>query len=171
MIHKIKVDYSEFCYFFSLSRKEQVSYFFSLYDAVAVEDIVKDEMDWNKLKNFFDSLKAIEDAEEINESDETEDDQNVDDDINDDGDDDDDDLSNQLEQYDKQKIDVMIDDEIIMMESNSIRAIRIVVTRFIEFGYILQRDVKSEKMFKRDKVTRFIRVFKIIDQIQGFSLS
>ena len=42
---------------------------------------------------------------------------------------------------------------------------RTIVYKFIESGYILQRDKNMEKAFKRDKITRYMRVFKIIDQI------
>jgi hypothetical protein len=65
------------------------------------------------------------------------------------------------------RVDVMIDDDNIMIEANSLRAIRIVINRFIESGYILRRDVALEKSFRKDKVTRYIRVFYIVDQITG----
>ena len=61
----------------------------------------------------------------------------------------------------------MIDDEIIMIEANSLRALRLVKNRFIEAGYILQRDVEQEKMFRKDKVTKYMRIFYIVDQITG----
>jgi hypothetical protein len=61
----------------------------------------------------------------------------------------------------------MIDDENIMIEANSLRAIRIVANRFMQSGYILQRDKQTEKMFSKDKVTKYIRVFYIVDQITG----
>jgi hypothetical protein len=60
-------------------------------------------------------------------------------------------------------VDVMIDDENIMIESNSLRAVRHVTYKFIESGYILRRDIALEKMFRKDKSTRYIRVFKIIN--------
>jgi hypothetical protein len=67
--------------------------------------------------------------------------------------------------YDKDTdfVDVMIDDENIMIESNSLRAVRHVTYKFIESGYILKRDIALEKMFRKDKTTRYIRVFKIIN--------
>ena len=68
---------------------------------------------------------------------------------------------------DSKRVDVLIDDDNIMIEANSLRAIRIVVNRFIESGYILRRDVALEKSFRKDKVTRYIRVFYIVDQITG----
>ena len=60
-------------------------------------------------------------------------------------------------------VDVMIDDENIMIESNSLKALRYVVNKFIESGYILRRDIATEKMFRKDKTTRYIRVFRIIN--------
>ena len=64
---------------------------------------------------------------------------------------------------DIEHVDVMIDDENIMIESNSLRAVRHVTYKFIESGYILKRDIALEKMFRKDKSTRYIRVFKIIN--------
>jgi hypothetical protein len=151
-LEKLKINYSEFCYFFTLTRKEQIAYFFSLYDSI---DQKRGDLDVEKLKGFFKMLKDVffkmlKDVEDnpplTSKTSKTKDDN-------------------------EEKIDVMIDDEIIMLESDSLRAIRDVATRFMQFGYILERDKKSEELFKRDKVTRYLRVFKIIDQIQSFSLS
>jgi|TARA_R110000796_G_scaffold177579_1_gene294401 uncharacterized protein YllA (UPF0747 family) len=69
------------------------------------------------------------------------------------------------------RVDVMIDDEFLMVEANSLKAIRIILTRFMESGYMLRRDRETEKMFKKDKTTRYIRVFYIIDQISGICLN
>jgi esterase/lipase len=66
---------------------------------------------------------------------------------------------------DHDQVDVIIDDENILIESNSIRAVKHITMRFIESGYILSRDVNMEKMFRKDKVTRYMRIFKIIDQV------
>jgi hypothetical protein len=68
-------------------------------------------------------------------------------------------------------VDVMIDDENIMVESNSIRAIRQIVYRFFESGYILRRDKNMESMFKHDKVTRYLRVFRIVDQVSSICVN
>ena len=66
---------------------------------------------------------------------------------------------------DHDRVDVIIDDENILIESNSIRAVKHITMRFIESGYILARDVNMEKMFRKDKVTRYMRIFRIIDQV------
>jgi hypothetical protein len=68
-------------------------------------------------------------------------------------------------------VDVMIDDENIMIESNSLRAVRHVVYKFAESGYILQRDLSTEKMFRKDKTTRYIRVFRIINYANSMCLN
>ena len=84
-----------------------------------------------------------------------------------------DDLNIQLRDTasDIEHVDVMIDDENIMIESNSLRATKHIIYKFIESGYILQRDTKMEKVFKKDKVTRYLRVFKIIDQTATICLN
>jgi len=66
---------------------------------------------------------------------------------------------------DHDRVDVIIDDENILIESNSIRAVKHITMRFIESGYILARDVNMEKMFRKDKVTRYMRIFRIINQV------
>lgn len=71
-----------------------------------------------------------------------------------------------IEMIDSQdRVDVLIDDETILIESNSLRAIRHIAFKFVESGYILARDTDMEKSFKKDKVTRYMRIFKIIDQV------
>ena len=68
-------------------------------------------------------------------------------------------------------VDVMIDDENIMIESNSLKALRHVLNKFIESGYMLQRDLATEKMFRKDKTTRYIRVFRIINYTSSMCLN
>jgi len=69
------------------------------------------------------------------------------------------------------RVDIMIDDEYLLIESNSLKAVRIVMTKFMESGYVMSRDKKSETMFKPDKTTRYLRVYTIVGQIPGVSLS
>ena len=66
-------------------------------------------------------------------------------------------------------VDILIDDKRIMIESDSLRAVRKVIRKFMESGYIISRDFKLEKTFKEDKVTRYMRVFKIIHHGSCFS--
>jgi hypothetical protein len=62
------------------------------------------------------------------------------------------------------RVDVMIDDQNIMIESNKLSAIRHIVSKFMESGYLISRDIDTEKMFKKDKLTRYMRIFKIISR-------
>lgn len=89
-------------------------------------------------------------------------------------------ISNEVDTYetfgfnsekDKNQVDVMIDEENILIESNSLKNIRIVIRNFFELGYILRRDLVVEKMFKENKTTRYLRVYTIINQIGLTSLS
>ena len=67
-----------------------------------------------------------------------------------------------LEQYDVfntggvdfEKVDVLVDNENLVLESNSLSAVRQIKNRFIDEGYILTRDSEIEKMFKKNKLTR-----------------
>lgn len=68
-------------------------------------------------------------------------------------------------------VDVMIDDENIMIESNSLRALRHVTNKFMESGYMLQRDLVTEKLFRKDKTTRYMRVFRIINFTNSICLN
>jgi len=64
---------------------------------------------------------------------------------------------------DNQKVDVTIDDTNILIESNSLKALKHVSYRFVESGYILQRDRLTEKMFYKNKNTKYLRVFRILN--------
>ena len=140
----INVNYSEFAYFSKLSENDQLNYFFQLFEG----GVVKTGLD---LKEFFSQL----DSDNTNLNDMTNSYTYDSGDISD---------SDNL-------VDIMIDNEFIMIESNSLKSIRIVITRFMESGYMLSRDLESEKMFKQDKRTRFVRVYQIIDQTTGICLS
>jgi len=143
-VEDINVNYSEFAYFSRLSKNDRLNYFFQLFEG----ETVKPGLD---LKEFFNQL----DADDTNLNDTTDSYTYDDEDISD---------SESL-------VDIMIDNEFIMIESNSLKSIRIVITRFMESGYMLSRDLESEKMFKPDKRTRYLRVYQIIDQLTGICLS
>jgi len=131
------VNYAEYSYFKQLPKNERVSFFMELYDAASYR-YSDSGLDLGK---FFATLKdQILDSKEIN-SDYSQIPRNTD------------------------YVDVMIDDKNLMVESNSLKAVRHIIYKFIESGYILQRDKTMEKTFKRDKITRYMRIFKIIDQI------
>jgi hypothetical protein len=65
---------------------------------------------------------------------------------------------------DKDRIDVLIDDDHILIESNSLSAVRHIVYKFFESGYVLQRNIETEKMFRKDKLTRYLRVYDIVGE-------
>ena len=61
-------------------------------------------------------------------------------------------------------IDVTIDDETIMIETDNLKALRTVLWRFVESGYVLRRETNMEKMFKKNKHTKYIRIFQILNR-------
>ena len=63
-----------------------------------------------------------------------------------------------------ERVDVMIDSENIVIESNSLKAVRLITYKFVDSGYLLKRDKNIEKLFRKDKVTRYLRVYNIIGQ-------
>jgi hypothetical protein len=141
-IEKIHVNYSEYCYFDYLSDTEGLNYFFNLFEG-------QDQTKALNLQQFFEDVSTELD---INDTEPTENN-----------------LVSLGNAYPDSvnRVDVMIDDEYIVIESNSLKAIRILTVKFMEAGYIISRDLKSEKMFKKDKTTRYLRVFYIIDQTIG----
>lgn len=72
---------------------------------------------------------------------------------------------------DPDRVDILIDDETILIESNSLKAIRHISYKFVESGYILARDKSMEKSFRKDKITRYMRIFRIINQISPMCLN
>ena len=137
----VTVNYSEYSYFKELPVKEQIQYFFELYDAAIAESRVLD------LSAFFESIHNELQKPDLSEFPEDEYEQTAD------------------------WVDVLIDDEIIMIESNSLRSVKEVTLRFIESGYILSRDKKTEKTFRKDKNTRYMRIYQIINQVSTICLN
>ena len=137
----VKVTYSEYAYFKDLPKTEQIQYFFELYDAALAETRALD------LSAFFESIHNELQKPGPAEFPE--------------------------EEYDQTSdwVDVLIDDEIIMIESNSLRSCREVAMRFAESGYILRRDKTMEKSFRKDKNTRYMRIYQIIDQVSTICLN
>lgn len=135
----INVTYSEYQYYQSISESDQLFYLFDVYEAECVKTSGLD------LSNFFDGLKhsLTEKYAETETIQQFEYEEGVD---------------------DVDRVDVMIDEQNIMIESNSLKALRFVTYKFVECGYIIRRDHAVEKMFRKDKVTRYLRVFKIINQ-------
>ena len=145
-LEHIRIKDAEFNYFITLSPTDQLTYFFELYEAE------KNVQSGNiNLKQFFNNIK---DALEEREDDSIEID-----------------LTKNSIPENFNLVDILIDDKRIMIESDSLSAIRKVIRKFMESGYIISRDTKMEKLFKTDKVTRYMRVFKIINHASTFSLN
>ena len=137
---KISISKQEYVFFKTLPLQERLNYMFGLYESSTVTTIKAID-----LSNFFSAIHTqLEEKEKEQDL-----------------------ASEPIEPRSFDRVDVMIDDEIIMIEANSLRALRLVKNRFIEAGYILQRDVEQEKMFRKDKVTKYMRIFYIVDQITG----
>lgn len=137
---KISISKQEYVFFKTLPLQERLNYMFGLYESSTVTSIKAID-----LSNFFSAIHTqLEEKEKEQDL-----------------------ASEPIEPRSFDRVDVMIDDEIIMIEANSLRALRLVKNRFIEAGYILQRDVEQEKMFRKDKVTKYMRIFYIVDQITG----
>jgi len=137
---KINITKQEYVFFKTLSLQERLNYMFGLYESSAITQIKAID-----LSNFFNTIHSqLEEQSTKQKS-----------------------ASKQDEYQSFNRVDVMIDDEIIMIEANSLRALRLVKNRFIEAGYILQRDIEQEKMFRKNKVTKYMRIFYIVDQITG----
>jgi hypothetical protein len=134
----INVSREEYNLFKTLSSQDRLDYIFNLYASAAVGI---------DLSNFFSAIHtALDNTETSVKSTSIEPDETT-------------------KHYNR--VDVMIDDEIIMVEANSLKAMRHVINRFMQSGYILQRDIEQEKMFRKDKMTRYMRIFYIVDQISG----
>jgi hypothetical protein len=127
------VSKDEYIYFKQLKVKEQIQYFFELYDSLIRENGVMD------LGYFFASVKSSLESQDESEL-----------------------IVNLPDDWDR--VDIVIDDKNILIESDSLRAIKEITTKFMESGYILRRDVDLEKSFRKDKVTRYLRIFRIISQ-------
>ena len=134
----INTNYAEYQFWLTLPNQNKLLYLFDLY-AIESDKVNGKTMD---LSGFFKSVhNELSESETDNNSDEW---ANIPD--------------------DQDRVDVMIDDNNIMIESNSLRAVRYVIFKFVESGYIIRRDIAVEKMFRKDKVTKYLRIFKIISQ-------
>tara|TARA_B100000963_G_C22403055_1_gene569758 strand:+ start:162 stop:602 length:441 start_codon:yes stop_codon:yes gene_type:complete len=68
-------------------------------------------------------------------------------------------------------VDVLIDPDHILIESNSLKAVRHITKKIIGNGYILIRDKETEKSFKKSKVGRYLRIYSIIGNENHLCLS
>ena len=136
----IQKTYSEHEFWNTLSSNDKVNFLFDMYTT---------QMYSSKLINLETFFKEIKGEIDSIESDNT-DDEHIE--------------SIEFETDDSDRVNVMIDDLNMMIESNNLKAIRAVTYKFVESGYILQRDTTMEKLFRKDKITRYLRIFRIINQ-------
>lgn len=137
LFNKINISSSEYEYIKGLDAKERLYYLFDMFDV----ERAKEANPGLNLADFFESLSSELDDKDLPES-----------------------SIEYFDSDDMDRVDVMIDDENILIESNSLKALRIIRNRFIEDGYVLWRDQNTEHMFRKDKVTKYIRVFRIVAQ-------
>jgi Icc-related predicted phosphoesterase len=158
----LKLSKTEYVYYKELKDIEKIDYLFELYDVAMNNSISSDMAD--RLVDFFNSVKQQLDETELppSESDASADEQEAFDAI----------FGEQPKMDDDTElVDIMIDEENIMIETNSLKALRYTVYKFAELGYILMREPETEKMFKPSKITKYLRVYKIIDQTLSICLN
>lgn len=138
LFDKIEVSYPEFNFFKQLTGAEKVHYFLEIYDIETKKRKNNSRGLVSGLNDFFD---------EINEE------------------------SNHGVEFDSvefgetnDRVDIMIDSEHIVIESNNLKATRHIAYKFVDSGYMIKRDRDIEKMFRKSKVSKYLRVYKIIGQ-------
>ena len=139
LLDKIFVGYPEYDFFNTLSDIKKVQYLFEIFDIEQKRNGQGTIIDG--LSDFFNEL-----ADDI--------DHGVEFDSYDIG-------------NDKTRVDVMIDSDNIVLESNSLKAVRYMAYKFMSSGYLIYRDKEAEKIFRKNKVTRYLRVYKIFGQHVG----
>ena len=147
LFSNVHIGYSEYEYWRSLGDTEKLQYLFELHHMESFRNDYNANINLNK---FFETLNDELQSDNFGTEKEPE---NV-----------------NFEAYEfdldaEDRVDVMIDDSNIMIESNNLKALRAVSYKFVEAGYILRRDVILEKVFKKDKLTKYLRIFRIINQV------
>ena len=144
--NQIFISKEEFNFFLTLNMQERIDYLFGLYESYSKSENMNVD-----LTDFFRAVAASLETKQEPTADEL--------------------LSKTNPDGKMHQVSVMIDEDNIMIEADSLRAIRIVANKFMQSGYILQRDKKTEKMFQKDKITKYMRIFHIVDQISGICLN
>jgi hypothetical protein len=152
LFNKMNVSHAEYYYFDELNNKEKVRFLLRIFE----QEQHKSSNPNMDLTGFFSSLNNSLDANaDPNFNRDAEDTQFIDPGY----------------ENDPNRIDILIDDNNIMIESNSLKAVRHIIYRFVESGYILRRDMQLEKMFKRDKLTKYLRIFSIVNQTSSICVN
>ena len=135
----ITVRLPELHYFQQLLRKEKIYYFLELYETSTNSQELQTSGLKEGLQQFFDDLE-FESTNELP----------------------------YYESYDVgsddhyNRVDILVDNENLVIESNSLKAVRSIKDKFLDCGYLLIRDTDVEKVFRVDKITKYVRVYKII---------
>ena len=137
IFNSMEVNYAEYSYFKQLPKADRIQFLFEIYDAAMAR-----QNGGIDLTEFFMTVQDyVTQSSDMKQNAMTEMSENPD------------------------QVAIIIDDTNIMIESNSLRAMRHIIYKFFESGYILKRDKDLEKMFRKDKVTKYLRIFNIVDQI------
>ena len=135
----ITVRLPELHYFQQLLRKEKIYYFLELYETTTNSQELQTSGLKEGLQQFFDDLEF--------------------------------ESTNELPYYESydigsddhyNRVDILVDNENLVIESNSLKAVRSIKDKFLDCGYLLIRDTDVEKVFRVDKITKYVRVYKII---------
>mgnify|MGYP003117131010 CR=1 FL=1 len=135
----ITVRLPELHYFQQLLRKEKIYYFLELYETSTNSQELQTSGLKEGLQQFFDDLEF--------------------------------ESTNELPYYESydigsddhyNRVDILVDNENLVIESNSLKAVRSIKDKFLDCGYLLIRDTDVEKVFRVDKITKYVRVYKII---------
>ena len=147
LFSNVHIGYSEYEYWRSLGDTEKLQYLFELHHMESFRNDYNANINLNK---FFETLNDELQSDNFGTEKEPEE------------------VNFEAYEFDldaEDRVDVMIDDSNIMIESNNLKALRAVSYKFVEAGYILRRDVILEKVFKKDKLTKYLRIFRIINQV------
>lgn len=147
LFSNVHIGYSEYEYWRSLGDTEKLQYLFELHHMESFRNDYNANINLNK---FFETLNDELQSDNFGTEKEPEE------------------VNFEAYEFDldaQDRVDVMIDDSNIMIESNNLKALRAVSYKFVEAGYILRRDVILERVFKKDKVTKYLRIFRIINQV------
>ena len=148
VFNNITVRLPELHYFQQLLRKEKIYYFLELFETSVNAKEIQTSGIQEGLQQFFDDLQT--------------------------------ESSNEMPYYESydigsddhyNRVDILVDNENIVIESNSLKAVRSIKDRFLDCGYLLVRDMDVEKVFRVDKITKYVRVYKIIGRTYHLCLN
>mgnify|MGYP003139136172 CR=1 FL=1 len=148
VFNNITVRLPELHYFQQLLRKEKIYYFLELFETSVNAKEIQTTGIQEGLQQFFDDLQT--------------------------------ESSNEMPYYESydigsddhyNRVDILVDNENIVIESNSLKAVRSIKDRFLDCGYLLVRDMDVEKVFRVDKITKYVRVYKIIGRTYHLCLN